>query len=65
MMRCATVRFLDLVKPFVPFLPEVQQPETKIAFNTKLMWTGLTCQFLSLTLRLKTTSYYTRWLANS
>ena len=36
------VRFLDLVKPFVPFLPEVQQPETKIPFNQKLMWTGLT-----------------------
>ncbi len=28
--------------PFVPFLPEVQQPETKIPFNQKLMWTGLT-----------------------
>ncbi|CRK11076.1 hypothetical protein BN1723_017204, partial [Verticillium longisporum] len=38
----APVRFLDLVKPFVPFLPEVQQPETKIPFNQKLMWTALT-----------------------
>ncbi len=26
----------------MPFLPEVQQPETKIPFNQKLMWTGLT-----------------------
>src|SRR6202012_1745771 len=24
------------------FLPEVQQPETKVPFNQKLMWTGLT-----------------------
>lgn len=36
------VRFLDLVKPFVAFLPEVQQPESKVPFNQKLMWTGLT-----------------------
>jgi protein transport protein SEC61 subunit alpha len=26
----------------VPFLPEVQQPETKVPFNQKLMWTGIT-----------------------
>ncbi|GKT84537.1 protein transport protein SEC61 subunit alpha [Colletotrichum tofieldiae] len=38
----SSLRFLDLVKPFVPFLPEVQQPETKIPFNQKLMWTALT-----------------------
>jgi len=36
------LRFLDLIKPFSPFLPEVQQPETKVPFNQKLMWTGLT-----------------------
>ena len=36
------VRFLDLIKPFTPILPEVQQPETKVPFNQKLMWTGLT-----------------------
>ena len=36
------VRFLDLIKPFTPFLPEVAQPETKVPFNQKLMWTGLT-----------------------
>jgi protein transport protein SEC61 subunit alpha len=36
------VRFLDLIKPFSPILPEVQQPETKVPFNQKLMWTGLT-----------------------
>ncbi|KAJ2965341.1 hypothetical protein NQ176_g10664 [Zarea fungicola] len=38
----SSLRFLDLVKPFVPFLPEVQQPETKIPFNQKMMWTALT-----------------------
>ncbi|KAL9021033.1 MAG: hypothetical protein Q9185_001701 [Variospora sp. 1 TL-2023] len=36
------VRFLDLIKPFTPLLPEVASPETKIPFNQKLMWTGLT-----------------------
>ncbi|KAL8676643.1 MAG: hypothetical protein Q9186_006854 [Xanthomendoza sp. 1 TL-2023] len=36
------VRFLDLIKPFTPLLPEVAAPETKIPFNQKLMWTGLT-----------------------
>ena len=38
--RCA-VRFLDLIKPFTPLLPEVASPETKIPFNQKLMWTGV------------------------
>ncbi|CAF9904806.1 translocon subunit [Imshaugia aleurites] len=36
------LRFLDLIKPFTPLLPEVAAPETKIPFNQKLMWTGLT-----------------------
>ena len=36
-----TVRFLDLIKPFLPLLPEVASPETKIPFNQKLMWTGV------------------------
>ncbi|MCJ1328466.1 translocon subunit [Thelotrema lepadinum] len=36
------LRFLDLIKPFTPFLPEVMSPETKTVFNQKLMWTGLT-----------------------
>ena len=26
----------------MPFLPEVQQPETRVPFNQKLMWTGVT-----------------------
>uniref|UniRef100_A0A060T4Z8 ARAD1B03894p n=1 Tax=Blastobotrys adeninivorans TaxID=409370 RepID=A0A060T4Z8_BLAAD len=36
------VRFLDLVKPFTPFLPEVAAPERKVPFNQKLMWTAVT-----------------------
>ncbi|CAN6671405.1 protein transport protein Sec61p [Trichomonascus vanleenenianus] len=36
------VRFLDLVKPFAPFLPEVSAPERKVPFNQKLMWTAVT-----------------------
>ena len=35
------VRFLDLIKPFTPILPEVASPESKIPFNQKLMWTGV------------------------
>ena len=35
------VRFLDLVKPFTPILPEVSSPEARIPFNQKLMWTGV------------------------
>ncbi|KAG5365490.1 Protein transport protein SEC61 subunit alpha [Yarrowia sp. C11] len=38
----AGVRFLDLVKPFTPFLPEVQAPERKVPFNQKIMWTAVT-----------------------
>lgn len=35
------VRFLDLIKPFTPLVPEVAAPETKIPFSQKLMWTGV------------------------
>ncbi|KAL9583741.1 MAG: hypothetical protein Q9212_002528 [Teloschistes hypoglaucus] len=42
MVGINVVRFLDLIKPFTPLLPEVAAPETKIPFNQKLMWTGLT-----------------------
>ena len=38
-----TVRFLDLIKPFTPLLPEVSSPESKVPFNSKLMWTG--CEY--------------------
>jgi protein transport protein SEC61 subunit alpha len=42
MLTSATVRFLDLIKPFTPLLPEVAAPESKVQFQQKLMWTGLT-----------------------
>jgi hypothetical protein len=29
----ASVRFLDLVKPFTPLLPEIASPETKVPFQ--------------------------------
>mmetsp|Transcript_1528 Transcript_1528/g.1522 ORF Transcript_1528/g.1522 Transcript_1528/m.1522 type:complete len:480 (-) Transcript_1528:40-1479(-) len=35
-------RVLDLVKPFTPFMPEVIAPERKVAFQQRLMWTGVT-----------------------
>lgn len=38
----AIVRFLDLIKPFTPLLPEVSLPETRTPFQQKLMWTGVT-----------------------
>ncbi|PRT55118.1 Protein transport protein SEC61 subunit alpha [Wickerhamiella sorbophila] len=37
----AGVRFLDIVKPFAPYLPEVTGPKRKIAFNQKIMWTAV------------------------
>lgn len=36
------VRFLTLVKPFMSFLPDVAQPERKIPFREKVLWTGIT-----------------------
>ncbi|KAK9370236.1 SecY subunit domain-containing protein [Lipomyces kononenkoae] len=36
------LRFLDLVKPFLPILPEVAAPERKVPFDQRLMWTGVT-----------------------
>lgn len=35
-------RVLDLVKPFSPFVPEVIAPERKVAFQQRVMWTGVT-----------------------
>lgn len=37
----ASVRFLDLVSPFAPHLPEVAAPQRKIPFNQRLLWTGV------------------------
>ncbi|KAG8694126.1 translocon subunit, partial [Ceratobasidium sp. 394] len=36
------VRFLNLVRPFLPILPEVSSPERKIPFNHKILWTAVT-----------------------
>ena len=53
LMNCVSaVRFLDLIKPFLPLLPEVASPETKIPFNQKLMWTGVSWVIQSSTGRL-------------
>eukprot|EP01103_Thecamoeba_quadrilineata_P009964 TRINITY_DN204_c0_g2_i1.p1 TRINITY_DN204_c0_g2~~TRINITY_DN204_c0_g2_i1.p1 ORF type:complete len:478 (-),score=91.68 TRINITY_DN204_c0_g2_i1:142-1575(-) len=36
------LRFLTLVKPFMAFLPDVEQPTRKIPFREKVMWTAIT-----------------------
>ncbi|EME49244.1 hypothetical protein DOTSEDRAFT_68121 [Dothistroma septosporum NZE10] len=36
------LRFLDLVKPFTPLIPEVQVPETKVPFQQRIIWTSVT-----------------------
>jgi len=36
------VRFLTLVKPFMAILPEVAQPDRKVPFREKILWTGIT-----------------------
>ncbi|KAH0831404.1 SecY subunit domain-containing protein [Lanmaoa asiatica] len=36
------VRFLNLVRPFLPLLPEVSSPDRKVPFNQKLLWTAVT-----------------------
>ncbi|KAG8983881.1 translocon subunit [Tulasnella sp. JGI-2019a] len=35
-------RFLNLVRPFLPVLPEVSSPERKVPFNNKVAWTAVT-----------------------
>lgn len=34
-------RVLSLIKPFVPFLPEIQKPGREINFQEKFVWTGV------------------------
>lgn len=34
-------RVLSLLKPFVPFLPEIQKPGREINFQEKFVWTGV------------------------
>ncbi|GAA5875149.1 hypothetical protein JCM8115_003117 [Rhodotorula mucilaginosa] len=38
----AGFRMLDLVRPFLPLIPEVSAPDRKIPFNTKVGWTAIT-----------------------
>jgi protein transport protein SEC61 subunit alpha len=35
-------KFIHLVKPFMPIIPEVQKPEKNVTFKEKMLWTGLT-----------------------
>lgn len=42
------VRCLNIVKPAIPYLPEVAVPERRIPFKEKLMWTSI-CLFIFLT----------------
>merc|ERR1719473_1388076 len=39
--------FLNLVKPFMPLLPEVPAAANKVRFQERLLWTGL-CLFIFL-----------------
>jgi hypothetical protein len=42
LLAFSLVRFLDLVKPFTPLIPEVQVPETKVPFQQRIVWTSVT-----------------------
>lgn len=37
-----TSKFLQLIRPFIGFIPEIQSPERKIQFREKVMWTAAT-----------------------
>jgi len=41
-MSSGGVKFLQLVKPFMSVLPEVAQPDRKVPFREKVLWTALT-----------------------
>mmetsp|Transcript_8521 Transcript_8521/g.23748 ORF Transcript_8521/g.23748 Transcript_8521/m.23748 type:complete len:475 (-) Transcript_8521:331-1755(-) len=40
-MSAGNFRFLNLIKPVMCILPEVQQPDRKIPFKEKLLWTSI------------------------
>lgn len=40
-MSTGGIRFLYLVKPFMSILPEVSQPEKKVPFREKVLWTAI------------------------
>lgn len=35
-------KFLELLKPILAYIPEIQQPERKVQFKEKLLWTAVT-----------------------
>ncbi|VDM65468.1 unnamed protein product [Strongylus vulgaris] len=37
-----SIKFLEFVKPFCGFVPEVSKPERKIQFREKMLWTAIT-----------------------
>jgi len=37
-----TSKFLELVRPFLAFIPEIQTPERKVQFKEKVLWTAVT-----------------------
>ncbi|VBB31138.1 unnamed protein product [Acanthocheilonema viteae] len=39
---CSKLKFLEFVKPFCGFVPEVSKPERKIQFREKMLWTAIT-----------------------
>ena len=42
MSTAGKFRFLNLVRPFMGILPEVQQPDKKVPFKEKVLWTAVT-----------------------
>uniref|UniRef100_A0A673THH2 SEC61 translocon alpha 2 subunit n=1 Tax=Suricata suricatta TaxID=37032 RepID=A0A673THH2_SURSU len=38
----ASLKFLEVIKPFCAVLPEIQKPERKIQFREKVLWTAIT-----------------------
>lgn len=42
MSTAGKFRFLNLVRPFMGVLPEVQQPDKKVPFKEKVLWTAVT-----------------------
>jgi len=41
-MSAGGVKFLHLIRPFMVFIPEIQNPERKIQFREKILWTAVT-----------------------
>jgi len=41
-MSAGNTKFLHLIRPFMVFIPEISQPERKIQFKEKILWTAVT-----------------------